>query len=306
MEKDSSVQVQPEAQASKRSSTSEDVEKQSVQHGTSTQLKRNLQSRHLQMIAIGGTIGTGLFIGSGGAIANAGPAGALIAYAFVGTLVYSVMVALGEMATYLPVSGAFTVYASRFVDHSLGFAMGWIYWFSWAITFALELTASGLIIQYWRQDLNIGIFIGVFWAIITAINFLPVTFYGEVEFWFAAIKVLTVVGFIIFAICIDAGAGQNGYLGFQTWTNPGAFAPYLIENNPALAKFVGFWAVLIQAGFSYQGTELVGIAAGETDNPRKTVPAAIRKTFWRIIIFVSSCLPFKLHLLTPYSLSSPS
>ena len=98
------------------------------------------------MIAIGGTIGTGLFIGSGGALANAGPAGALIAYAFVGTLVYSVMVGLGEMATYLPVSGAFTVYSSRFVDPSLGFAMGWIYWFSWATTFALELTASGLII----------------------------------------------------------------------------------------------------------------------------------------------------------------
>lgn len=308
MEKDLGVQVHSgtEARASKHSSISEDVEKQSVEHGTSTQLKRNLQSRHLQMIAIGGTIGTGLFIGSGGAIANAGPAGALIAYAFVGTLVYSVMVALGEMATYLPVSGAFTVYASRFVDHSLGFAMGWIYWFSWAITFALELTASGLIIQYWRQDLNIGIFIGVFWTIITAINFLPVTFYGEVEFWFAAIKVLTVVGFIIFAICIDAGAGQNGYLGFQTWTNPGAFAPYLIENNQALAKFVGFWAVLIQAGFSYQGTELVGIAAGETDNPRKTVPAAIRKTFWRIIIFVSSCLPFNLNPLTSYSLSLQS
>lgn len=106
-------------------------------------LQRRLQSRHLQMIAIGGTIGTGLFIGSGGALHNSGPAGALIAYAFVGTLVYSVMIGLGEMATFIPVSGAFTTYAARFVDPSLGFAMGWIYWFSWAITYALELTASG-------------------------------------------------------------------------------------------------------------------------------------------------------------------
>lgn len=289
----------PEASSSKTSSVHDDVEKQSVQHGSTTQLKRRLQSRHLQMIAIGGTIGTGLFIGSGGAIANAGPAGALIAYAFVGTLVYSVMVALGEMATYLPVSGAFTVYASRFVDQSLGFAMGWIYWFSWAITFALELTASGLIIQYWRQDLNIGIFIGVFWAVITGVNLLPVSFYGEIEFWFAFIKVVTVVGFIIFGICIDAGAGQHGYLGFDTWKSPGAFAPYLIEDNAALAKFVGFWAVLIQAGFSYQGTELVGIAAGETSNPRKTVPAAIRKTFWRILIFFVLTI-FMIGLLVPY------
>lgn len=147
------------------------------------ELKRKLQSRHIQMIAIGGTIGTGLFIGSGSALSTAGPASTLIAYAFVGTLVGSVMVALGEMATYIPISGAFTQYASRFVDPSLGFAMGWIYWFSWAITFALELTASGLIIQWWAPNLNIGIFIGVFWLVITALNFMPVNFYGETEFW---------------------------------------------------------------------------------------------------------------------------
>lgn len=209
------------------------------------------------------------------------------------------MVALGEMATYLPVSGAFTQYSSRFVDRSLGFAMGWIYWFSWAITFALELTASGLIIQYWRRDLNIGIFISIFWVVITALNFLPVSFYGEVEFYFAAIKVLTVIGFIIFGICIDAGAGQQGYLGFHYWKHPGAFAEYLIQGNPPLAKFVGFWAVLIQAGFSYQGTELVAIAAGETANPRKAVPAAIKKTFWRILIFFVLTI-FFIGLLVPY------
>ncbi|KAI5249461.1 amino acid permease [Aureobasidium subglaciale] len=301
-EKDVSIgskAVQDKPYSSSPSSISnEDVEGSPVP-GTTVQLKRRLQSRHLQMIAIGGTIGTGLFIGSGGALANAGPAGALIAYAFVGTLVYSVMVALGEMATFLPVSGAFTAYASRFVDPSLGFAMGWIYWFSWAMTYALELTASGLIIQYWDPSLNIGIFIGAFWAVITAINFLPVSFYGEVEFYFASIKVLTVIGFMIFAICIDAGAGQHGYLGFDTWKNPGAFAPYIVKDNEAVAKFVGFWAVLIQAGFSYQGTELVGIAAGETSNPRKTVPAAIKKTFYRIVFFFVLTI-FFIGLLVPY------
>ncbi|KAK1021745.1 lysine permease, partial [Friedmanniomyces endolithicus] len=288
-----------ESSHSPKPASTHDVEKAEPEIGTTVHLQRRLQSRHLQMIAIGGTIGTGLFIGSGGALANAGPAGALIAYAFVGTLVYSVMVALGEMATYIPISGAFTAYAARFVDPSLGFAMGWIYWFSWAITFALELTASGLIIQYWSPNLNIGIFIGVFWAVITAINFLPVSFYGEVEFYFASIKVLTVVGFLIFGICIDAGAGQNGYLGFHTWNNPGAFAEHIVENNPSLAKFVGFWAVLIQAGFSYQGTELVAIAAGETMNPRKTVPAAIKKTFYRILLFFVGAI-FFIGLLVPY------
>ncbi|KAJ5623815.1 Arginine permease CAN1 [Penicillium lagena] len=247
-------------------------------------LQRRLKSRHLQMIAIGGTIGTGLFIGSGEAISHAGPVGALIAYMFIGSIVFSVMTSLGEIATYIPIPGAFTAYASRLVDPSLGFAMGWIYWFSWAITFALELTATGLIIEYWDQTIPIEIFIAVFWVIIFAFNLLPVNFYGELEFWLSSIKVLTVVGFIIFGICIDAGAGRQGYLGFHNWVHPGPFADYLVTPGPT-AKFLGFWAVLIQAGFSCQGTELVGLAAGESENPRKTVPSAIRKTFFRIILF---------------------
>jgi len=194
------------------------------------------------------------------------------------------MMSLGEMATYIPVTGAFTAYATRFCDPSLGFAMGWIYWFSWAMTFALELTATGLIIQYWAPELSIAIFISVFLVVITAINLMPVKFYGEFEFWFSMVKVLTVVGFIIFAICIDLGAGpKRDRIGFRYWKEPGAFATYLVDG--AVGKFVGFWAVLIQAGFSYQGTELVGIAAGETENPRKNVPAAIRKTFYRILFF---------------------
>jgi amino acid transporter len=180
--------------------------------------------------------------------------------------------------------------------------MGWIYWFSWAITFALELTAAGIIIQYWDASLNIGIWIGVFWVIFTALNFLPVRAYGEIEFCFASIKVITILGFMIFAICVDAGVGQQGYLGFHNWVHPGPFAPSLLEqvnNDMPLAKFIGFWSVLIQAGFSYQGTELVGIAAGETANPRKTIPSAIRKTFYRIL-FLFCLTIFFIGLLVPY------
>lgn len=120
---------------------------------------------------------------------------------------------------------------------------------SWSLTYALELTATGLIIEYWDDSLSIGIFIAIFWVVITAINFLPVSFYGEVEFWMSTIKIVTVVGFILFGICIDAGAGSQGYLGFSTWKDPGAFAPYLLDSDGALAKFCGFWACMIQAGY---------------------------------------------------------
>ncbi|KAI2635460.1 arginine transporter [Xylaria nigripes] len=250
-------------------------------------LQRNLNSWHLQFIAIGGTIGTGLFLGSGKALATAGPVGCLIAFAFVGSIIYSIMVSLGEMATYMPVAGSFTVYASRFVDPSLGFSMGWIYWFSWSSTYALELVSAALVIQYWSKSLNVGIFIAVFWVIFTGLNFLPIRIFGELESYFVSIKVVTIIGFVIFAICIDAGAGQQGYLGFEAWVNPGPFAEYMVPGR--IGQFVGFWSVLVTAGFSYQGTELVGIGAGETADPSKSVPSAIRWTFWSVFsLFVAT------------------
>ncbi|KAK3338587.1 amino acid permease-domain-containing protein [Neurospora tetraspora] len=263
------------------------------------ELKRRLKSRHLQMIAIGGTIGTGLFIGSGSALAKSGPGGILIAYCFIASIVYSIMMSLGEMATYIPVTGGFTTYAARFVDRSLGFSMSWIYWFSWAITFALELVATGLIIQYWNDSLSIGIFIAIFWVVIFIINMFPVSWYGEAEFWMSSIKVITVIGFLIFGICINAGAGQLGYIGFKYWHEPGAFAPYIVDPSRPVAKWVGFWSVMIQAGFSFQGTELVGIAAGETEDPRRNVPRAIRMTFYRIFLFFIMTV-FFIGILIPY------
>ncbi|KAK5660819.1 hypothetical protein OQA88_12188 [Cercophora sp. LCS_1] len=251
------------------------------------QLQRGLSGRHLNFIAIGGTIGTGFFLGSGTALSKAGPVGCLISYIFVGTILWSVMVSLGEMATYFPTAGAFSSYATRFVDPSLGFAMGWLYWFSWSITYALSLTAAGLIIQYWDEDFNIGIVIAIFWVVFTLINYLPVRWYGELEMWLSSLKVITIIGFIIFAICVAGGVGDEGVIGFKYWSDPGPFREYVQEGSAG--KFVGFWAVLIQASFAYQGAELVGVGAGEARDPRKTVPRAIRTTFWGIMsLFVIS------------------
>ncbi|BFZ60921.1 lysine permease [Saitoella coloradoensis] len=263
---------------------------------TSEGVQRRLKARHLQMIAIGGTIGTGLFIGIGTAIVNAGPVGALIAYIFIGTVVYSVMQSLGEMATYIPVSGAFTSYATRFISPAFGFSMGWLYWINWAITYAAELTACGLVIQYWT-DLNVGIWVGVFWVVLTGSNFLSVEWYGEIEFWVASVKVVTVVGFLILGLILDCGGGDDGAVGFRYWRNPGPFNNYLVESHD-VGKFLGFWVTLIQAIFSFQGTELVGVTAGETANPRKNVPKAIRKVFWRILLFYVGTV-FFIGLLVP-------
>ncbi|CAG9944026.1 unnamed protein product [Clonostachys rosea f. rosea IK726] len=274
--------------------TREDVDSGSLEAG----LERTLSSRHLQFIAIGGAIGTGLFLGTGSALAKAGPVSLLIAFIFIGSVVYSVMVALGEMAAYLPVPGAFAVYATRFVDPTLGFSMGWVYWFNWAITYALELTAAGVIIQYWNSSLNTAIWIAVFWVIFTGINCLPVRWIGEFEMWFSSIKVVTIVGFIIYSICVNAGVGDEGYIGFKYWRDPGPFAEHVVTGNTG--KFVGFWAVLVTAAFSYQGTELVGIAAGEAQNPSKTIPSAIRWTFWGIFcLFISTV--FMLGINVPYT-----
>ncbi|KAK3491579.1 amino acid permease/ SLC12A domain-containing protein [Neurospora crassa] len=283
----------------KEQSAADDDAASFAEHNAGPELKRRLKSRHLQMIAIGGTIGTGLFIGSGSALAKSGPAGVLIGYCFIASIVYSIMMSLGEMATYVPVTGGFTTYAARFVDGSLGFSMSWIYWFSWAITFALELVATGLIIQYWDDSLSIGIFIAIFWVVIFVINLFPVSWYGEAEFWMSSVKVITVLGFLIFGICINAGAGQQGYIGFKYWHEPGAFAPYIVDPSRPVAKWVGFWSVMIQAGFSFQGTELVGIAAGETEDPRRNVPRAIRMTFYRIFLFFIMTV-FFIGILIPY------
>ncbi|KAI8374182.1 amino acid permease/ SLC12A domain-containing protein [Radiomyces spectabilis] len=242
-----------------------------IQQGT----KRGLNARHIQMISLGGAIGTGLFLNSGGNIAEAGPAGALIAYCIVGFMVYCMMTCLGEMATFLPVSGSFSHYATRFIEPAWGFALGWNYWFSWAVTIATELSAAATIINWWRPVMPDAAWSAIFLVLIIAINLFGVRIYGELEYWFALIKILIVIVFVIIAICVTTGGLGGHVIGFEYWKDPGAFA------NGVL----GTISVLLAAGFSFQGTEIVGITAGEAKNPTKTVPRAIRNTFWRIIFF---------------------
>ena len=252
-------------------------------------MKRGLKDRHISMIAMGGCIGTGLFMTSGGAIHDAGALGALIAYAIIGAMVFFLMTSLGEMATYLPVSGSFSTYATRFVDPSLGFALGWNYWFNWVITVAADVTIAAQVIQYWTPMAGIP-------AWVFALNSLSVRVYGESEYWFALIKVITVIIFIIIGILTILGIMGGHFVGFETFTK--GDGPILGGNlGGSLLSILG---VFLVAGFSFQGTELIGITAGESENPERAVPKAIKQVFWRILLFYILAI-FVIGMLIPYN-----
>ncbi|KAG0097798.1 hypothetical protein BGZ93_001949 [Podila epicladia] len=244
-------------------------------------LQRNLQARHLTMISLGGTIGTGLFLASGSSIAIAGPGYSQIAYSLIGTMVFCFMSSLGEMATYLPITGSINAYGTRFFDPALGFMLGWVYWFSWSVTLATELVASSVIISYWisLETCPGWVWALVFIVILTSLNLTSVKAYGETEYWLSLIKVLAVVVFIIVGFLYIGGAIGTPIPGAP---NPG---PEIFNMDPFKGGFVALFNIFLNAGFSFQGAELVGIAAGETKNPRKNVPRAIRQVFWRILMF---------------------
>ncbi|KAF9132372.1 hypothetical protein BGW39_000241 [Mortierella sp. 14UC] len=263
-------------------------------------LQRNLQARHLTMISLGGTIGTGLFLASGSSIATAGPGYALIAYALIGTMVYCFMSSLGEMTTYLPITGSINAYGTRFVDPAFGFMLGWVYWFSWSITLAAELVAAGLIISYWIPDEQCPAWVWavVFIVVLTSLNLTTVKAYGETEYWLSLIKVLAVAVFIIVGFLYIGGAVGAGFVEEDGTEAPKPGAA-IFNMGPFHGGFAGLASIFLNAGFSFQGAELVGIAAGETKNPRKNVPRAIRQVFWRILLFyiltitiIGVCIPY--------------
>ncbi|XXH05203.1 hypothetical protein Hte_011628 [Hypoxylon texense] len=239
-------------------------------------LHTDLRSRHMQMIAIGGAIGAGLFIGSGSALYKGGPAALVIGYIIVGVMLLFTMQALAELAVLYPVNGAFYTYVVRFVDPSWGFAMGWDYAIAWLTVLPFELIAAGITIEFWRPDLSVAIWVTVFLVILTLIQIFGVRGYGEVEFILSMIKIAACTGFIILGIVIDCGGvGSQGYIGAKYWYEPGAF-----KNG-----FNGFAGVFVVAAFAFGGTELVGLAAAESANPRKAIPMASKQVFFRIAFF---------------------
>ncbi|KAI1908868.1 histidine permease [Ophidiomyces ophidiicola] len=253
-------------------------------------LKRKLKSRHLQMIAIGGSIGTGLFVGSGRSLAAGGPASVVIAFVLVGIMLYATIHALGELAVMYPVAGAFSHYSTRFLDPAWGFAMGWNYAILWLTLLPLEIVAAAITVGYWEARVSPAAWVSIFYVLIVVINLFGVLGYGEAEFVFSIIKVVAVIGFIILGIVLNCGGGANGdYIGGRYWHNPGAF------NN----GFKGLCSVFVTAAFTFGGGELVGLAAAETANPRKSIPTAVKQVFWRIVLFYIVSMVI-VGLLVPY------
>ncbi|KAF9003404.1 amino acid permease/ SLC12A domain-containing protein [Cyathus striatus] len=219
------------------------------------------------MMLLTGTIGTGLFLGTGRSLAQGGPASMLICYSVVGFIVYITLLLLGEMATQYPVAGSFNAYTTRFFSPSYGFALGWNYWFNDAVSVASDLTAAQLVMQYWSIS-NSWIVSLVFWIFLVSVNATHVRAYGELEYWLSSLKVVTVVIFIIVGILVNVGVNtEHRFIGLKNWQIPGA---------PFVGGFGGFARVFVTASFAFGGTESLGITAGETLNPSKNMPRVVK------------------------------
>ncbi|KAJ5085190.1 amino acid permease [Penicillium argentinense] len=246
-------------------------------HIVGDKLARKLSARQVQMIAVGGTIGTGLFLGTGQALATGGPASLLLSYAIVGAIVFTTMLALGEMAAFIPVAGSFCTFSGRFVDDALGFSLTWNYWFNDAVSTAADLIALQMLLQYWTDNFPGWAISLIFLFVLIGLNVVSVKVYGEVEYWLSLLKIITIIVFIILGIVVNCGGNKNlGYIGGKYWH---------IGEAPFVGGAGGFASVFVTAAFAYGGTESIAVTAGETKNPSKTLPKVVRNVFWRILIF---------------------
>ncbi|KAJ5609587.1 hypothetical protein N7528_010154 [Penicillium herquei] len=262
-----------------------DVENAAGQLEEITDFKQGLHQRHIQMIALAGTVGTGLFLSSGKAIADAGPLGAFLAYSIIGLLVSSVVFGVGEMGALVPLNGGVIRYAEIFCDPALAFANGWNQVYSYIVSIPAELVAAAVIVEFWIT-INAAIWVTIFGVLMIVTALLFVRVYGELEFGFSILKIMLIIGINIMALVITCGGAPNHKsIGFEYWKSPyGPFVQYLgIEGS--LGRFLGFWTVFNNALYAYSGIENITVAAAETRNPRRAIPMAARRIFIRIILF---------------------
>ncbi len=258
---------------------------ESQQHGD--QLKRGLKNRHIQLIALGGAIGTGLFLGSASVIQSAGP-GIILGYAIAGFIAFLIMRQLGEMVVEEPVAGSFSHFAYKYWGGFAGFSSGWNYWVLYVLVAMAELTAVGKYIQFWYPEIPTWVSAAAFFVLINAINLTNVKVFGEMEFWFAIIKVIAVVAMILFGgwLLFSGNGGPQASVS-NLWSQ-GGFLPH---------GFTGLVMMMAIIMFSFGGLELVGITAAEADNPEQSIPKATNQVIYRILIFYVGSLAVLLSLM---------
>ena len=271
----------------------------------SAPLKRAMSTRHLVMISLGGAIGTGLFLGSGEVIAQTGPVGAIFSYLLGGLIAYAVMLCLGELAVHMPESGSFGSYAQKFIGPGTGYTITWLYWLTWTATLGTEFTAAALLMQEWFPQISVWIWTIAFAAIVFGLNMSSTKLFAESEFWLSLVKVVTVIVFIVLGLL-----AVFGILSFQGHSSAPLFSNLTAQGWFPQGLFPIFATMLI-VNFAFSGTELIGVAAGETQDPAKNVPKAINAAIWRLLIFfvgtivvISALLPHQMAGLNAEGVSS--
>ncbi|QLG74681.1 hypothetical protein HG535_0G05640 [Zygotorulaspora mrakii] len=266
-----------------------------VLHNDRTKLKQGLKSRHIKMLTIVGVFGTGLFLSSGGTLRRAGPVGLLLAYLLVGIVVGCNQIAIAEVASFMPATGATIRHSEQFIDEAVGFTFGWISTYSSLMPG--ELSAATVIMSYWT-DLSPAIWITVFGILFVLTNIYTIKFYGEIEYFFGWLKIILIFILIITGLVIDLGGAHKERLGFHYWRDPGPFADYLVGGN--IGKFVGFWSALSSVVYSYSGVQGIAVLAGETKNSRHAIFYGAKDVFVRIIVLYLLSV-FVLTLIVPYN-----
>ncbi|CDG18164.1 MULTISPECIES: amino acid permease [Xenorhabdus] len=249
-------------------------------------LKRGLKNRHIQLIALGGAVGTGLFLGIAQTIQMAGPS-VLLGYAIGGFIAFLIMRQLGEMVVEEPVAGSFSHFAYKYWGNFAGFLSGWNYWAMFILVGMAELTAVGMYIQYWWPDVPTWVSAAVFFVLINLVNLINVRLYGETEFWFSIIKVSAIVGMIIFGCYLLISGNGGPQASITNLWQQGGFMPN---------GFSGLIMALAVIMFSFGGLEMVGITAAEAENPEKNIPKATNQVVYRILLFYIGSLTILLSL----------
>ena len=253
------------------------------------ELKRGLQNRHIQLIALGGAIGTGLFLGIGKAAILAGPS-VILGYAIAGIIAFFIMRQLGEMVVEEPVSGSFSFFANKYLGSFAGYASGWNYWVLYILVSMAELTAIGFYVQFWWPEIPLWTSSLIFFFIINALNLASVKVYGEAEFWFSIVKVAAIIAMILFGSYLLISGTGNPDSSISNLYNNGGFFPKGWLSQGTDGKYEGLLAAIALIMFSFGGLELVGITAAEAENPEKNIPKATNQVIYRILIFYVGAL----------------